>query len=80
MVHGTSKEAISRAAGHVIPRTVWNSKYNYRIDNGRLLYSPFFILPHGGLLMVLLSIRNGRPFYLWVRNQIVSPYGTVQLM
>jgi len=80
VAHGTSKEAVSRAAGHVIPRTLWNSKYHYLINNRRLSYSPFFILPDGGLLTVLLNVRNGRPLYLWMRNQLVSPYGTVRLL
>ena len=69
MVHDTSKEVISRASGHEIPRTVWNSKYNYRIHNRRLLHSPFFILPHGGLLTVLLSVvsvgEESVRFSLW---------------
>jgi len=43
---------LRKLSGYVIPRIVWNLKYNYRIHNRRLLYSPFFILPNGGLLTV----------------------------
>jgi hypothetical protein len=43
--------------GDVIFRIVYNSKYNYRIHNRRLLYSLFFIIPDGGLLTAL--------FFLW---------------
>lgn len=58
MAHGTSKEAISRAAGHVIPHIVRNSKFHYGIHNSRLLYYLFFILPSGRLFTVPLSVRN----------------------
>jgi len=80
VVRGTSKEAIRRAAGHVIPRIVWNSKCHHLIYFRWLLCSPLFILPNGGLLTVPLSFRNDNPLYLWMRNQLVSPYGTIQLL
>jgi len=58
VARGTSKEAISRAAGHVIPHILWNSKFHYGIHNRRLLYSLFFILPNGRLFTVPISVRS----------------------